>query len=686
MKKVFKFGIRQKLIVSFSVPVIFLLILGISSYRKSSEGFKKNYEQSSQSNVEMTAKYIEYGINSLKEVAFQYISNDEMASYINGLYKNDMSRTVSVRDKTNSELVKKAELNMFANGIYIIPKSGLGVLSSSSKNVDGFYDDLKKEKEGTGLAEEGTDTYYVGNHPFMDKKLNLSADSYIFALMRNLKNKNACIVVDIDKKTINTILQEINLGRSSMVAVITPDGNELVVTRDGKGDIAKKSKTNVSFYNMKYVKSDLESENTNTLKYVTFDSKDYLYLSSKIGDTGIIVAAMIPKTTIMAQANSIKVNTLLLAFLGCITAIIIGTIMSGSLSKTTRNIVNQLKKISNGDLSAEFIVKRKDEFGTIALTVNEMSSNIRNLVGRVIKLCEVVNESSVDVHSATVSIASLSREMSSAINEIGKGIGAQAEDAQNCLLQMDELSKKITKVDEKVLEIEKVADETRNMISFGIGNMEELAARSNETNEITGYVVGQIIQLEEKSQAIIEIVSAMNEISDQTNLLSLNASIEAARAGELGKGFAVVAAEIRKLAEKAKASAHDIENVVNEIRKQTTETVASAKRAESIVKMQNTIVTTTVNSYQNMNQGLETLLQNLDMIAESMENMNGTRVSTLSAVENISTVSEESLAASDTITGTIEEQARTMEKLENSADKLKDNANELRDAVNRFRV
>ncbi|MBB2183269.1 methyl-accepting chemotaxis protein [Lachnospiraceae bacterium MD1] len=677
-------GIRQKLIISFLVPVVFLLILGVSSYSKSSEGFKKNYEQSSQSNVEMTATYIEYVLKSLQEVAFQYISNDEMASYINGLYKNDKTKTVAVRDKTNAELVKKSELDRFVSGIYIIPSSGMGVLSSSGKNMDGFYDDLKKEKEGASLSEKGTSTYFIGDHPFMDKKMNLSTDDYIFSLMRNFKSQNACIVVDINRKTINSILDEVNLGRSSMVAVITSDGKELVVARDSNGEIAEN--TDATFYNMEYVKNSFESEDVNTLQYVKYNSESYLYLSYKIENTGIIVAAMIPKTTIMAQANSIKVNTLLLAFLGCLTAILIGTFISNSLSKTTRNIVNQLKKISAGDLSAELVVKRKDEFGTIALTVNEMNSNIRNLLDRVMKLCEVVNESSVDVHSATISIASLSREMTSAINDIGQGISVQANDAQNCLLQMDELSKKITDVDEKVLEIEKVADETRNMITFGIGNMEELAVRSNETNEITGYVVGQIMQLEEKSKAVMEIVSAMNEISDQTNLLSLNASIEAARAGAYGRGFAVVASEIRKLAEKAMTSAHDIENVVKEIRNQTAETVASAKKAENIVELQNNIVNTTVNSYHNMNQGLEKLLHNLDIIAQSMGNMNGARVSTLGAVENISVVSEESLAASETIAGTIDVQSKTMEALENSADKLKENANELRDAINRFRI
>jgi methyl-accepting chemotaxis protein len=203
---------------------------------------------------------------------------------------------------------------------------------------------------------------------------------------------------------------------------------------------------------------------------------------------------------------------------------------------------------------------------------------------------------------------------------------------------------------------------------------------------ISKYVVSNIKALEDKTKSISEIIQVINDISDQTNLLSLNASIEAARAGEVGKGFAVVATEIRKLANKSMTAANEIREVIDQITKQTKDTVKTAKEAESVVSLQNDAVSHTIDAFRNMNSGIERLIENLSVIGTNMKNMEAAREGTLLAVENISAISEETLATSSTIENTVHEQSKFVSTLEEAANELGENAKDLNEAINIFRI
>lgn len=683
---IIKYGIREKLILSFLIPVIFVLILGISSYSKSSKGFISNYEQSSKSNIDMTAKYLEYGLNTIEETAFQYTMDKNFTNYISGYYIEDIMETIKINDSINTDLLVKSQLDEFIENIYIIPKNSVNMISSNKKSLKGFYDELLETDEGEMLKEKRVKSYYIGNHFYLDSTLGINTANYAFSLFQSFDTKQGCIIIDVDRKTINSILSNLNLGILSKVAIITPDGKELSVNRDKHGEVLETTNGDFQFSTLDFVKDSIASKEQSQSQYVNYKSEDYLYLYNKIGNSGIIITAIIPKSTIMAQANDIKMNTVILVILSCIVAITIGTLMSVSIGKETQNITKQLKKISKGNLTVDIATKRKDEFGIIAQTVKEMTDNIRSLIQKVTDVCGLVTHSANDVFDSSNTIASSNKEISSAIDDIGNGIEVQAQDSQDCLLQMDELSQKITNIYENITKIESVANESKEMINNAITSMEMLSKQSEATNEITKYVVNNVTELEEKSQAIGIIIQKIDEIADQTNLLSLNASIEAARAGEFGRGFAVVAAEIRKLADESRKSANDIKNMVQEINQHTNATVTTAKKAEDIVGKQEKIVNDTIGSFHNLNRGLEILIHNLSTIGQSMQNMEGARASTLNAMESISAVSEETLAASNTIYDTISGQEQTIHSLEKAADKLKDNAKELNTVINLFQI
>jgi methyl-accepting chemotaxis protein len=695
VKKV-KFGILQKLIIGFLIPVVFIVVLGFISYRKSSSGLISNYEQATRNSMRMATKYIETGLNSVDAISIGYAGDSELEYYIRGLAKTEAQEKLAYVMAINSELLQKTNLEPFVENIHVIPSNKVTLLSSDIENMSGFYDEMLAEKEGMGFQNKEKEYYWLGEHPLIDSKLKLDSNGYALSLFRRFPSNAGSIVIDISKSEIESFLSDLALGKDSIVGLITPDGKELLFygsdekkenqTKQDGTDVKAAISNDIHISSETFFQDTIKTTEASDSKYVEYQSSEYLYLYNKIGDTGITICALVPKASIMKQANDIKNITIFIVLIASVIAVLVGTMIAGGIGSCIRSINKSLNQISEGDLTVNVKVKRKDEFAILAHNISDMIQNMRGLIEKVIHVSGLVSDSAINVMNASNTLYVASDNISSILTEIGHGISGQAEDSQNCLFQMDALSQKITVVNENVNEIEKVTEDTKNMIYEGITTMEELSKQSEATNDITKYVVDNITALETKSHAISNIIQVINDIADQTNLLSLNASIEAARAGEAGKGFAVVADEIRKLADESIKAANQIKVVVEEIAMQTKETAKTAKEAENIVNKQNIIVDTTVTTFENMNQGIEKLLTSLSMIGVNMKNMDGARIGTLNAIESISAIAEETLAGKETVDETVTSQNNSIKTLEEASNVLVENAKELDEAIHIFRL
>lgn len=674
-------GIRMQLIVSFMIPVLFIITLGFISYNKAASGFNENYENRAKTTMNMASNYIDFVISTMETISVQFVSDTEITRYLSSFYTYDPSKSYEVFEDKKYDLMVKATSEKFVDNIYIIPKDPeLKVISSSSaSNAKGFYDEFIGSEEGKMLAEKPNQIYFLGNHPLLDSKLTLNTNKYAFSLIRGFTARNGVVVIDISRKAIDSLLEEIDLGENTITGIITPDGKEIISNVEEGSEL-------INFSKEEYYIKGASSEDASGQEYVKYNSEDYLYMYAKISDTGLTIFSLIPKSDIIKQAIEIRNITVVIVLLACAVAIAIAVVISSSIGSTLKTITGKLLKISEGDLTVDVKVKRKDEFSMLANNIGDMLSNVRSLIQKVANVSELVSTSAVAVKESSNTIAVTSNDISTAMEEIGHGIAGQAGDSQDCLMQMDALSERITTIGNNVVEIEKVADDTKDMIRSGIDTMEELTKQSAATNDITKYVVDNISALELKSKSIEKIIGVINEIASQTNLLALNASIEAARAGDAGRGFAVVADEIRKLAEGSVVAAGDIRKVVEEIRNQTIDTAKSAKEAENIVKNQTEIVNNTIKTFHSMNEGVESLIINITEIGDDMKNMNGARESTLNAVESISAISEETLAASNTIDETLTVQDESVKGLEDASNTLYGYAKALDEAINRFKI
>ena len=192
--------------------------------------------------------------------------------------------------------------------------------------------------------------------------------------------------------------------------------------------------------------------------------------------------------------------------------------------------------------------------------------------------------------------------------------------------------------------------------------------------------------LEKNSSSIDTIVNVINELSSQTNLLSLNASIEAARAGAAGRGFTVVADEIRKLADLTMSAGRDISKLIADIQDKTKDTARFAEQAGEIVRSQTEALSSTITLFSTINNSVVHLTKNLGDMVIRIDKMMKIKEESMDRISNVAAISQESAAVAEEVNATTGSQMQMMEELTTEAGKLKDDIRELEVAIQKFVV
>ena len=621
----------------------------------------------------------------------------------------------NVYNSFNQSISNKVAANQFIGNIYIV-KGGYNTFSSQSKlrgQEDKTKEDIEAKRDihskgeeiysafldtdlGQKVSMDATSYYWVGSGsmPDLDKLLLVEPSSYILRVAHDVSSTtDAVMIVDIKKDAILDILTNFNLGEGSYVGIITPDNQEMVV--EGK-DITKeeegKSKSQNSivketiYKDQDFYKDALKSEKNSGKDYVRFDGKTYLFTFEKIGRSGIMLCSMVPQSVIVAQANSIRVLTFVMVVISCIIAMIVGTLISNGFSKSINLSIKELAKVSKGDLTVEFRTNRRDEFALLYGSCNDMLANIRGLIMEVESVYDTLSVSLNKVNTSSTTFSETTKDIQTSVHEIETGVGEQTESATDCLNEMDSLFTKINVVNDNTNEIGSIAASTQVAINSGLTSMDNLNAKTKSTTDITDSVIQTIKELSVHSKNIGQIVNSINDIAEETNLLSLNASIEAARAGAAGKGFSVVATQIRKLADQCLASAGKISNIVTEITEATKEAVNTAQTAEEIVDEQVEAVAATAHSFQTLKQRIEKLSEYLESIQSSSKDMEASGSSTLNSMENISAILEETLASVTSVANVTDKQSEALTSLDDASSQLMIRAERLGDAISKFKT
>lgn len=682
-KKGVLFSIRAKIFLCFLIPILFLILVGVFSYKKAAAGMYDTFRDSNEQTINMANQYIDVSNSFIEAEALKYAFQSDLGKYMIGLYETDSTRKKSVINSVGSSIRASQAGNEFISNIHIVTIEDIQMLSTrAGGNVMGIYKEYKDEM--LGYSDNGKKLpEWVDYHKTLDETLGLKQSDYIMAYQTTPQSGKGFIVIDVKASAIQQFLDSLDMGDGSIIGFVTQSGREIISEKLPDGQESTRADGETVFYGQDFF-NNLEDQQTT--KEVSINGKSYLFFYSRMERTNAAVCALVPMEIVNGQADDIRNVTIAVVLIACVVAVLIGIIISTGIQKNMKRISGRLEEVAEGNLTTKVSVKGHDEFNNLAVVANHMINNNKKLVQKVSGATDTLESSAQEVRQASNVMKDYSVNIIQAIDEINDGITKQSEHAEECVRKTDTLSEEIQNVSSIAGQVEGLVSEAENMINHGMQMVQTLGERATKTTDVTIKVETSIEELKKESEIINEFVETITDISEQTNLLSLNASIEAARAGEAGRGFAVVAEEIRKLADHSAEAAGEIQNNVTHITDQTVNSVENAKQARDMVALQTEAVQEVVGVFDDMNQCMQKLFDALKEIVSSTEQADKEREDTLAAVKNISDIIAETAEGTKLVQSVAAKLQENVDTMNQTAQSLGDNMNDLKSEISVFKT
>ena len=320
---------------------------------------------------------------------------------------------------------------------------------------------------------------------------------------------------------------------------------------------------------------------------------------------GLILIVMVVVGIANQITNDFIVAQAISAVLGLAAGVIFGGIFSRSIVRRLNSLSNVAKEISRGDLSKEIPLLSQDEIRDLEEAFAMMVNDLRDIISEIKEGSSRIEETGRDLSGLIDKVLANSREIDESALSIAKGSEKQTLIVQKTFLVID---KSLEEMDEAARQ----SAQTASKANDALVKTETGEASARDTLSYLEDVLKQMVEnaepiyrLSNKVEKIKMVMGVMEELSQKTDLLSLNASIEATRAGEMGKGFALVANEIRNMAENSKQSSQEIRRIVDDIFEDNKAALASLRKSEDHIAKGREIIHGIVGTFGEMLSGVK---------------------------------------------------------------------------------
>ncbi|MED4452435.1 methyl-accepting chemotaxis protein [Metabacillus fastidiosus] len=390
---------------------------------------------------------------------------------------------------------------------------------------------------------------------------------------------------------------------------------------------------------------------------------------------------------IVADGKSLLNITLFIAVFVTISGIVTALITSRIIAHPIVGVMERMKQIAGGNLSNKPLeAKGQDEIRALVDATNQMNENTRVLLNQVTVVSDQVKNQSEELMQSANEVKTGADQVAITMEEMASGSETQAHRVSDLAANMTEFTMKVNEANEYGEIVQQASQEIAGMSSKGSQLMQSSTMQMEKIDYIVKDAVAKVEGLDSKSQEITKLVSVIRDISDQTNLLALNAAIEAARAGEHGKGFAVVADEVRKLAEQVSHSVTDITIIVNNIQAESTSVSQSLQEGYKQVEEGSKQIQITGETFHGIGEALTHMISNIENISSHLQNILADSQSMNLSIEEVAAISQQSAAGIEETAASSEQASSSMEEVAKSSSELAILAERLNELMQQFKL
>jgi len=558
--------------ISISVGIIILLVVGLSAnltgHFFSAYCLDKFYESAETAlsefsdSISMFFRAKEIELNVFSETDEVKNADNTIHSFVN---ESGTIQILGYEKSETEEQIRKvcksfAERDSDIAEIYIGTKWG-GYATNFDSSMNGGYDPRKRGWYET--ANKGN-----GNVMITDAFAS-TVGATVVGITRSVYNKDGEFVgnssIEVSLETLNTILENMNLGEGSFFMMIQKDGTVLADTGIRKCNFKKVSEIGIPDL------ADFFSSSANNASIKVPGGNYSTYFAKKFTNqkTGYKIVALCPYDTVYKTFFTTLNTTVTVC-------IIVAIILALGTGFVTRKVIRPLKTIRNSisenaaqiaqgraNLKQRISIKSKNEIGDVAESFNMYSEKLQDIIGNMKKTKTSLTEAGTKLNDSTNEAMAAITQISSSIHNMNEELGEQTASVSQTSQSINKILNRISSLEELVASQAEAVQGASTAVEQMIGNIGEvnryvdkmalsfgkLESDAENGAKTQSELQEKISEIENQSKLLSEANAVIASIAEQTNLLAMNAAIEAAHAGEAGKGFAVVADEIRKLSE-----------------------------------------------------------------------------------------------------------------------------------------
>ncbi len=384
-------------------------------------------------------------------------------------------------------------------------------------------------------------------------------------------------------------------------------------------------------------------------------------------------------TTVTGVAVGISAVVVLLAIIICF-------ILGRRLMRPLVKVSTIIEEIANGDINADFgmVKETNDEIGLIIEKMKELTQSLGNIVGKIRNSSDTMSANSYELNDTSSQTLAANNEISKAVEDVAEGSTGMAASISKINENLLEMSNETKDINESVNEIRNQTTAVQDSSKIMNDKIKSMQDSSHKMDEGISAISKRIETVNTTVDKVSNIVSVIEEISSETNLLSLNASIEAARAGDAGKGFAVVAQEIRVLSDNTNTELENIKQIISSLVEECRYCVqASGTIVEDNAKQKEEIKAV-LDEFGSLDEQIQKTAEKADEIEELVTAMIELNDDITKSSNSLTDVSAANAAATEEMNANIEELNAMMNGVSEMAGNMNDESDGLKEALSFF--